>query len=132
MSLIITFMFEPAKLQMNWARASGMSTLRNAGSDRPAMSATRVRAEHRRASRVVQALVKADGGVDQGEMGEGLREVADLLTDGVDLLGVEAEVVGVGQHLREGQPCVVEPPGTSQGVDVQEGAERERPFRPGK
>ena len=25
MSLIITFMFEPAKLQMNWARASGAS-----------------------------------------------------------------------------------------------------------
>ena len=29
MSLIITFMFEPAKLQMNCARASGTSTLRN-------------------------------------------------------------------------------------------------------
>src|SRR4051812_1893685 len=26
MSLIITFMFEPAKLQMNWANASGSST----------------------------------------------------------------------------------------------------------
>ena len=26
MSLIITFMFEPAKLQMNWAKASGAST----------------------------------------------------------------------------------------------------------
>src|SRR5262249_2382347 len=28
MSLIITFMFEPAKLQMNWARASGRINLR--------------------------------------------------------------------------------------------------------
>jgi hypothetical protein len=28
MSLIITFMFEPAKLQMNCASASGMSTAR--------------------------------------------------------------------------------------------------------
>ena len=28
MSLIITFMFEPAKLQMNWARASGARILR--------------------------------------------------------------------------------------------------------
>src|SRR3954463_603318 len=28
MSLIITFMFEPAKLQMNWARASGARNLR--------------------------------------------------------------------------------------------------------
>ena len=26
MSLIMTFMFEPAKLQMNWASASGTST----------------------------------------------------------------------------------------------------------
>ena len=35
MSLIITFMFEPAKLQMNWASASGTSTLRNALDGRP-------------------------------------------------------------------------------------------------
>jgi hypothetical protein len=28
MSVIITFMFDPAKLQMNWARASGRITLR--------------------------------------------------------------------------------------------------------
>src|SRR6516225_1290502 len=28
MSLIITFMFEPAKLQMNWARASGRMNAR--------------------------------------------------------------------------------------------------------
>src|SRR4051794_7502298 len=37
MSLIITFMFEPAKLQMNWARASGMSTCRKAPADRLAV-----------------------------------------------------------------------------------------------
>ena len=35
MSLIITFMFEPAKLQMNWASASGSSTLRRAAAARP-------------------------------------------------------------------------------------------------
>ena len=35
MSLIITFMFEPAKLQMNWARASGSSARRSAGDIRP-------------------------------------------------------------------------------------------------
>ncbi len=29
MSVIITFMFEPAKLQMNWANASGTSIRRN-------------------------------------------------------------------------------------------------------
>src|SRR3954470_7691198 len=35
MSLIITFMLEPAKLQMNWARARGTSTLRKALDGRP-------------------------------------------------------------------------------------------------
>ena len=39
MSVIITFMFEPAKLQMNWARASGSSARRNAGAIRPSRSA---------------------------------------------------------------------------------------------
>jgi hypothetical protein len=38
MSLIMTFMFDPAKLQMNWAKASGTSALRNALDGRPAAS----------------------------------------------------------------------------------------------
>ncbi|MET7298539.1 hypothetical protein [Embleya sp. NPDC005575] len=40
MSLIITFMFEPAKLQMNCARASGTSTPRSVLDVRPAASAS--------------------------------------------------------------------------------------------
>ena len=36
MSVIITFMFEPAKLQMNWARAKGASTRRRLPDGRPA------------------------------------------------------------------------------------------------
>src|SRR5215211_4655034 len=36
MSLIMTFMLEPAKLQMNWARARGTRTLRRAADGRPA------------------------------------------------------------------------------------------------
>ncbi len=35
MSLIMTFMFEPAKLQMNWARASGTSMRRSEGAILP-------------------------------------------------------------------------------------------------
>jgi len=49
MSLITTFMFEPAKLQMNWARASGSSILRSdlagaCGAAALVMTATRGRA----------------------------------------------------------------------------------------
>src|SRR5215213_10233125 len=42
MSLIITFMLVPAKLQMNWARASGISTCRNAADGRPAVPASAI------------------------------------------------------------------------------------------
>src|SRR4051812_3765356 len=74
MSLIITFMFEPAKLQMNWARASGTSTLRRAAEGRVDVSATAGRAfsHDRRPSRVIEPLVEVDGGVDQRQVGERL------------------------------------------------------------
>jgi hypothetical protein len=39
MSLIITFMFEPAKLQMNWASASGRISLREDTTGRSSVSA---------------------------------------------------------------------------------------------
>src|SRR5215207_1985508 len=112
MSLIITFMFDPAKLQMNWARASGISTLLRPSAGRPVSSATvrRSCSQDRRPLRVVQPFVEADGGVDQREVGERLGEVADPLAGGVDLLGIEAEVVCIGQHLRERQPGVVQAP----------------------
>src|SRR5664279_1972595 len=79
MSLIITFMFEPAKLQMNWARASGTSTLRKALDGRPVVtfSAT-LHLLTRRPGPPVQHGVEGDRGADQREGCEGLREVADL------------------------------------------------------
>ena len=40
MSVIITFMFEPAKLQMNWASASGRINLRGEISARPGARAS--------------------------------------------------------------------------------------------
>ena len=45
MSLIMTFMFEPAKLQMNWASASGTSIRRSdpAGARTPAAVMTPTR-----------------------------------------------------------------------------------------
>ena len=39
MSVIITFMFEPAKLQMNWASANGNNARRNTGDIRPPSTA---------------------------------------------------------------------------------------------
>src|SRR5690242_20067168 len=97
MSLIITFMLEPAKLQMNWARA-------RAASARPCpvgraglavsftcIAAARVLFGHREAvSRRMPVVVVARAGLcllqllvechrrgDEGEMGERLGEVAE-------------------------------------------------------
>jgi hypothetical protein len=43
MSVIMTFMFEPAKLQMNCASASGTRILRNAPEGRPTPTASLMR-----------------------------------------------------------------------------------------
>ena len=66
MSLIITFMFEPAKLQMNWARASGARNLRSETAE-PAGAGPSV----------IGRLRVGDGarGEDQGEC---LRSVATM------------------------------------------------------
>ena len=47
---------------------------------------------------------------------------------GADLFGEEADVVGVGQHLLEREPRVVQATGAGEGVDVPERADRERAF----
>src|SRR6201987_4876319 len=73
----------------------------------------------------VELAVQVDGGADQRQVTEGLREVAELAAGGVDLLGEQAQVVGVGEHLLEHQPGLLQPPGAGQGVDVPERAQRE-------
>ena len=87
---------------------------------------------HHRRLRVVQLPVEVQDRGDEREVGERLREVADLLSGGVDLFGVEADVVGVGQHLRERQPSLVEPPRAGERIDVEERAQaRTCPPNPG-
>src|SRR5215217_7517488 len=69
MSLIITFMFEPAKLQMNWARASGARNLRREAAE-PAGPRSSVTGRLRLGDRA--------RGEDQSEVAERLGEVAHL------------------------------------------------------
>jgi hypothetical protein len=56
---------------------------------------------------------------------EGLGEVAELLARRADLLRVQPDVVGVGEHLLEGQPRLVESPGPGERLHPPEGAQRE-------
>ena len=59
---------------------------------------------------LAEGAVEVERGADQRQVGECLREVALLVAGAADLLGVQAEVVGVGEHLLEGQPRVVDAP----------------------
>src|SRR5215213_5971872 len=89
MSLIITFMLEPAKLQMNCASASGTSIWRRAGAEGAGVTSTtaRTRRHAQDPAGVVELVVEVQRRGDEREVGEGLGEVAHLLAGGVDLLG---------------------------------------------
>ncbi len=77
--------------------------------------------------------VEVEGRANQGQMGERLREIAEGLAAGARLLGVEAEVVGITEHLLEEQAGVVQPvrfdvAGAGERVDEPEGAHVEGPL----
>src|SRR3954453_18610238 len=81
MSVIMTFMFEPAKLQMNCANASGTRTFRNPGDGRvPAeVSDNWTAGRVPRIVGIVQPSIEAHCGSDQREVRERLGEVANLV-----------------------------------------------------
>ena len=67
-----------------------------------------------------------------GEVGEGLREVAQRLAGRADLLGEQAHVVGVGEHLFEDVPALIDAAGPGQRLDVPERAQVERALAAGQ
>src|SRR5215212_11182690 len=75
-----------------------------------------------------QGTVEVDGRAYEGEVGKGLGEVAQGLAAGPDLLGVEAEVVGVREHLLQSEAGLVEAASLCQALDEPEGAETEAAF----
>src|SRR5262249_9656615 len=79
--------------------------------------------------------VEVEGGADQCQVRERLREVAQGLAARPGLLGVQPQVVAVAQHLLEQQPGLgqasrVDPPSPGQGLDQPEAAHVERPLHP--
>src|SRR5438034_7211863 len=77
--------------------------------------------------RSVELTVQIEGGADQRQVREGLREVAELLARRPDLLRVQADVVRVGEHLLERQSRLVEPPGASERLYPPERAQSGQP-----
>src|SRR5947209_14219980 len=77
--------------------------------------------------------VEIEGGADQSQMSEGLREVAQGLAAGTGLLGVQADMVGITEHLLEEQPGVIQPgrvgaAGARERLDEPEGTHVEGPL----
>src|ERR1700759_4158349 len=100
------------------------SAQRSAGADRPDASAE-AEESAARDRRLTELAVQVCCGADQCQVCEGLGEVAQLLTRGADLLGVKAEVVGVGKHFLEDKPRLAQVPSAGEGFGVPEGAHRE-------
>src|SRR5215470_17941305 len=74
---------------------------------------------------MVELVVEVDRGGDQGQVAERLREVAQLLPGAADLLRIQAQMVGVGEHLLEDEPRLIQPPRAGQDIDVPERAQSE-------
>ena len=117
MSLIITFMFEPAKLQMNWASARGMSILRSAAAfgvaglivtERHAPADTGVLAKAASGALEMVPLVRAvnlaralEQLKEAGFWLYGLDERGDVAINDLDLAGRACIVLGAeGEGLR--------------------------------
>src|SRR5581483_4267572 len=77
-----------------------------------------------------QRAVEVEGGADERDVGERLREVAQHLAAGAGLLGEQPEVVGVAQHALEEEPRLVQagrvvPAGAGERLHQPEGADVE-------
>src|SRR5258706_8744918 len=61
-------------------------------------------------------------------MGKRLWKVPQNFTSGPNLLGIQSNVVGVGQHLLENQACLLETTCTRQGLDQPESTDAKGSF----
>src|SRR5829696_4738125 len=124
---------ESSASRSSWRAVAAISDgLRQPEDRRPAMSASPDFPAPRTAifrlamgETLSQLVVEVHRRADEREVREGLREVPELLSRRADLLREEPEMVRVREHLLEGVPRLLEPPGAGERLDVPEGAHRE-------
>src|SRR5690606_17156400 len=90
--------------------------------------ASYVRGARSERQRIRHRAIERGGRRDQREVGERLREVAEVAGIEPELLGVEPDVVRVARHLLEQQPCLVHLSGAREALAVPERAHREAAF----
>src|SRR5262245_34497713 len=77
-----------------------------------------------------EAAVEIEGGADEGQVREGLGEVAEVLRLKAKLLAVQPQVIGVPEHLLENEPGLVQVAHSGEALDIPEGAHRKGAFHP--
>src|SRR5215467_6971827 len=77
-----------------------------------------------------QPPVEIEGGADERQVRERLREVAEVLRLKAELLAVQPQVIGVAEHLIEEETRLVQVTHAGEALDVPEGAHREGTFIP--
>ncbi len=69
-----------------------------------------------------EAVVEVPSGADESDVGEGLREVAEVLAGGAELFGIKAEVVGIAEGFLEDEAGLFQVASASEAFDIPEGA----------
>src|SRR5215469_1869896 len=77
-----------------------------------------------------QPPVEIEGGADERQVRERLREVAEVLRLKAELLAVQPQVIGVAEHLLEEETRLVQVTHAGEALDVPEGTHREGAFIP--
>src|SRR5262249_19967199 len=75
-----------------------------------------------------QSTVQIEGGTDEGQVRERLREVAQVLRLKAELLTVQPQVIRVAEHLLEEEPCLLQVAHPGEALDIAEGTHRKRSF----
>src|SRR5215212_5235648 len=74
-------------------------------------------------SALPERAIQVYRGADKREVGEGLGEVAQGLASTPELLGIELQMVGVGEHLLQGEARLLEASGLREALHEPERAE---------
>jgi|SRR5262245_45801143 len=77
-----------------------------------------------------EAAVEIEGGADEGQVREGLKEVAEVLRLKPELLAVQPQVISVAEHLLEEEPRLVQVAHAGETLDMPEAAHRKGAFHP--
>src|SRR5262245_12266848 len=81
---------------------------------------------------LVQASIEVKGRANNAYVRKRLREVPQCFATGANFFGVEAEMVGIGEHFFKNIPCLLQVASPREGLHQPESAHVKRAFRSGQ